>query len=57
MNTIEFPRLWNLKLNIDPVAISIGKFNIYWYGIIIATGLIIAVYSALNDSKKFGFSS
>lgn len=51
---IEFPGLWGLKLNIDPVALHLGKFNIYWYGIIIAVGFALAVYLATRDSKKFG---
>lgn len=54
MSTIEFPGLWGLKLSISPIALSLGNINIYWYGIIIATGFMLAVLLAMRDSKKLG---
>ena len=39
---VEFPGLgWSF--NVSPVAFSIGNFSIYWYGIIIAVGFVLAV--------------
>ena len=34
---VQFPGL-GLALTVNRVAVSIGGFNIYWYGIIIAAG-------------------
>ncbi len=50
---ISFPKL-NLTLNIDRVAFTIGEKNIYWYGIIIAVGFLLAVVCALHLAKKYG---
>ena len=38
---VQFPGL-GLELTVDRVAVSIGGFNIYWYGVIIAAGILIA---------------
>ncbi len=54
MNTIQFPGLWGLKFNIDPVAFSIGSISIYWYGIIIATALMVSVLLTMKDSSRYG---
>ncbi len=50
---ISFPRL-NLSFNIDRVAFTIGDKNVYWYGIIIAIGFLVAVTCALYLAKKYG---
>lgn len=48
---VEFPGLgWSF--NISPRAVSIGSFNIYWYGIIIAVGFILAVIYAMKATKR-----
>ena len=40
---VSFPGLFpGLQINIDPVALHIGH-GIYWYGIIIALGFLLAV--------------
>jgi prolipoprotein diacylglyceryltransferase len=36
----------NLILNIDPIAISIGPINIYWYGIAYMVGMILGLFYA-----------
>ena len=51
MNTITFPNL-NLEFNIDPVAFRIGEKPIYWYGIIIMSGIVIALIMAYFRIKK-----
>ena len=57
INKISFPGL-NLEFDIDPVAFKIfGGKEVYWYGIIIVTGLIIAVLLALLNGKKVGISA
>ena len=44
----------NLILNIDPIAISIGPVNIYWYGIAYMIGMLFGLYYAIKivDSQK-----
>lgn len=61
MNVIEFPGL-GLKFEISRVAFNIpvkifseSGIPIYWYGVIIAAGFMLAVLLALKDSRKFGF--
>ncbi len=44
----------NIFSIIDPIAISVGPFNIYWYAICILTGIIIASILGIIEGKKFG---
>ena len=50
---VQFPGL-GLQLEIDRIAFSIGSFHVYWYGIIIALGFILAVIYAMKSAPKFG---
>lgn len=54
MDTIEFPGLWGLKFNISKEAFSVFNIPIFWYGIIIAFGFLLAVLLAMRSSKKYG---
>ena len=51
---IEFPGL-GLTLN-PPAGFSIGSFEIRFYGLVIALGLILAVAYALKRRQEFGIS-
>lgn len=53
---IEFPHM-GIKLFIDRVAFSIGTKPVYWYGIIIAAGLILGIFAAVRLAKSRGISS
>lgn len=53
---VSFPHL-GINLNINNVAFSIGDYNIYWYGIIIGTGFILAFIYAMANLKRFKISS
>lgn len=53
MNPIVFPGL-GLELNINRVAFSVFGKDIYWYGIIIACGFILAVTYCYYNAKRFG---
>ena len=49
---ISFPNLgWEFTIN--RVAFSIGSFQVYWYGLIIATGLILALVYAHFSAKRY----
>lgn len=48
---VEFPG-FGWSFNISPRAFSIGSFTVYWYGIIIAVGFILAVIYAMKSTKR-----
>ncbi|MBQ3969142.1 MAG: prolipoprotein diacylglyceryl transferase [Clostridia bacterium] len=49
---VEFPGLgW--EFDISPVAFTIGGFSVYWYGIIIAVGFVLAVVYGMKNAKRF----
>lgn len=49
---IRFPEL-GISLDVNRVAFHIGSFNVYWYGIIIAVGFLLAVLYAMKSAPKF----
>ena len=50
---VQFPALgWEFTIN--RVALSIGGFNIYWYGVIIAVGMLLALLYAFRMAPDFG---
>lgn len=49
---VKFPYLgWSFTIN--RVALQIGSFKIYWYGVIIMTGMLLAVLYAYKSSKRY----
>ncbi len=55
INQISFPNL-NLNFTVNRVAFEIFGFSVYWYGILICLGLILAICYGLKESKKTGLS-
>lgn len=53
LGPIIFPGLGGLELN-PPNSLTIGSFSIYYYGMIIALGLVMSVVYGLRRSKQFG---
>lgn len=49
---VSFPGL-GLEFTVNPVAFTIGNYPVYWYGIIIASGLLLAVLYAYVSSKRY----
>lgn len=49
---ILFPGL-NLSFEISPVAFQFGSVKIYWYGILICLGFLLALFYCLKRSKDF----
>lgn len=49
---IQFPGL-NLSFEISPVAFQFGNIKIYWYGILICLGFLLALFYCLKRSKDF----
>lgn len=56
MNLVEvkFPGL-GINVNISPVAFTIGSVEIYWYGLLIASAIVLAVILAVKQAKDFKF--
>lgn len=55
MGAITFPNL-GIELNPSRVAFSLFGKDIYWYGIIIACGFILAVIYGMRHSKQYGLT-
>lgn len=55
MNVVSFPGL-GLEFTLNRVAIELFGRPIYWYGVIIATGLLLAVYLCSKWSGRFGIT-
>lgn len=49
---VQFPGL-GFEFDISPVAFTVGNYPIYWYGIIIASGLLLAILYAWISSPRF----
>lgn len=55
-NIVNFPGL-GLNFEINRVAFTIGIREVYWYGIIIGLGLLLAVVFASYEAKRVGLST
>lgn len=55
-NVVAFPAL-GLEFTLNRVAFSLFGLNIYWYGIIIASGFLLAVLYISRRIDEFGFSN
>ncbi|MCH5296645.1 MAG: prolipoprotein diacylglyceryl transferase [Ruminococcus sp.] len=56
MYHVQFPKI-GLEFDISPIAFSIGSYHIYWYGIIIASGLLLAVCYSLKTSPRYNVNA
>ena len=52
-NTVFFPGL-GLEFELNRVAFTVFVHNIYWYGVIIAAGFLLAVIYGLHIAPRFG---
>ena len=50
---VSFPGLGINDLEINRTAFSIGSFHVYWYGILIATGLMLAILYAYFNAHRY----
>ena len=57
INTVSFPDL-GLEFILNRVAFTLPVLNrpVYWYGVIITCGLILAVYLCIRWGKRFGIT-
>lgn len=56
MNTVTFPGL-GLEFHLNRVALTVLGHPIYWYGIIIAGGFLLAVWYCCRKAPKFGVTA
>ncbi|MDD4075700.1 MAG: prolipoprotein diacylglyceryl transferase, partial [Eubacteriales bacterium] len=38
--------------NPDRICFSIGPVNVYWYGVLMATGIVVAILLAMQEAKR-----
>lgn len=41
-----------LKAALNPIALQFGPFEIHWYGVIIATGVMLALWLAVREGRR-----
>lgn len=55
-NIVSFPKL-GLTFTLNRAAFQIGGLEIYWYGILIALGLLLAILYGVYESKRVKLNS
>lgn len=45
-----------IKAALNPIAFQAGPFTIHWYGVIIASGVVLALLLAVCEGKREGIS-
>ncbi|OQB12409.1 MAG: Prolipoprotein diacylglyceryl transferase [Firmicutes bacterium ADurb.Bin193] len=53
MNTVNFPGL-GIYLKLNRVAFSIGTREVYWYGLIIVAGILLAIVFGIYEARRAG---
>lgn len=53
MNTVT---LFGITFSINPVAFSVFGWEIYWYGIIITVGVMLALFYGMKNAERFGMN-
>lgn len=43
-------------MNINPIAFSIGPVDVYWYGILISTGVLLGLFIAMKQARRYGIN-
>lgn len=54
--TVSFPGLGLNDLKINREIFTIGRFSIYWYAVIITTGILLAILYAMKNARKFSLT-
>jgi len=45
-----------VRISIDPIATHLGGFNLYWYGVLVAAGFIIAIRLGTREAEREGLN-
>lgn len=51
---VKFPGM-GININVNPVAFTLGSIEVYWYGLLIALALVLAVVLAVKQAKSLKF--
>ena len=51
---VKFPGM-GININVNPVAFTLGSIEVYWYGLLIALALVLAVVLAVKQAKSLNF--
>ncbi len=46
-----------ITISIDPILLSIGHFHLRWYGLIVATAMLIGLWLAVREAGRKGFDT
>ncbi len=49
--------IFGIHLTLNPIAFHIGSWPIYWYGIIIALGFMLAIIYGMKNAERFGVNT
>ncbi len=52
---VKFPFI-GITVEVDPVAFSVGSFNVYWYGLLIGAAMLLCGFLAVRQAKANSFS-
>ena len=52
---VRFPFI-GITVEVDPVAFSIGSFNVYWYGLLIGAAMLLCGFLGVRHAKANNFS-
>lgn len=45
---------WFSLASLNPIALKVGPISIHWYGVIIATGVVLALYLSIREGQRQG---
>ena len=48
--------IFGINITLDPVAFTLGGWKIYWYGIIIAFGFLLAIIYGFKNAERLGIN-
>ena len=51
---VKFPGM-GININVNPVAFTLGSIEVYWYGLLIALALVLAVVLAVKQAMSLKF--
>ena len=52
---VQFPGL-GLEFHLNKIALSVFGLRIHWYGVIVVTGMLLAVAYAMKRCRTFGIT-
>ena len=48
--------IFGIDITLDPVAFTLGGWRVYWYGIIIACGFLLAIIYGFKNAERLGIN-